>query len=143
MKSDWEFGIDQFLDEFEESIVDTHKKIAFDLLAAVVLGSPVDTGRFRNAWTLALNGPDEYTPPENYSDTLSPEEAAERSVAKADGDLGSYQTLSGGDPPVIWINNQLPYAQRLEDGHSRTKAPNGVLRIHIETLQMKVEDGVL
>lgn len=63
--------------------------------------SPVDTGRYRNAHHYSIGSPS-YA--EKGSQTIN---------------------IQVGDFPTVYIQNNLPYCQRLEHGHSK-QAPTGV-----------------
>lgn len=90
------------------------RKIMLDLFARLVEKSPVDTGRFRRNWQYSVN-------------------------ARATGTIdGNWTTQSRAPPPetpqiaagafgkVHIIANNLPYAQRLENGSSK-QAPLGMV----------------
>lgn len=91
------------------------RKVALDVLNQLGEMSPVDTGRFRGNWMLAINSPDLSNDAEPGRDIRAPGEAA----------LTTYRL--GGK---IFITNNLPYAFRLEYGWSN-QAPNGMVRLTI------------
>lgn len=83
--------------------------------AAVVLATPVDTGRARSNWQVELN-----SPIETNTTAVSPSgrEAIESGKAK-------IQQYKGGMPnAAIYITNNLAYIGALNDGHS-AQAPAG------------------
>lgn len=89
----------------------------------VVTASPVDTGRFRSNWLASLEVPvaittQPYSPGEGGSTGGANSAAA---MAQANSVIASRQP--GQD---IWISNNLPYAQRLNDGYSRQAPANFV-----------------
>lgn len=94
-----------------------HKKISLEVLRGVVEMSPVDTGRFRGNWQLGLD----FKP----TGEISMPEAAVRDPF-IEG-LGSIGPLKFGQ--IVWITNNVPYAQALEDGHSKAQAPHGMVKI--------------
>lgn len=91
------------------------RKASFDLFRAVILKSPVDTGRFRANWNFSVGAAD-------YSTTLS--EAQGRALTEAAKVL---DVPSGG---VVVLANGLPYARRLEYGYSQ-QAPVGMVRLSV------------
>lgn len=93
------------------------RRIALQLFSDVTFLSPVKTGRFRGSWTLAAGKPDVSVAPEGGS-----------AGAAAGVPLLGGASLPASMPleTVIWLNNQLVYAEALEEGHSR-QAPDGVL----------------
>ena len=107
------------------------QKIALQVLRGVVLKTPVDTGRARGNWQVTIGEP------------------AEGEVANLDPSGGS--TISEGTARilgainfvVIWVVNNLPYIERLEDGYS-TQAPEGMVVVtlaEIETQFMGLGGG--
>jgi hypothetical protein len=87
--------------------------ITLDLFRRFRQLSPVDTGRYRAAWNIGIEKPDLSVPP-----------PAKRVNAGA----APFSALKNLKPfPVVYITNNLPYAKRLEDGHSG-QAPTGILR---------------
>lgn len=98
------------------------QKIALQALQGVVRASPVDTGRFRGNWQMQAG-----TPATGVLDRLDPSGSA----ALAAGESVIAQATI--DAP-LWLTNNVPYAGRLEDGHS-DQAPEGVLGITVERLR--------
>jgi len=95
------------------------KRVAFDLFGRIVKRTPVDTGRARASWTIALNHADRTVqPPGRYN---APK-------------IG-FLDVKPGDSVVI--SNNLPYITALEDGHSR-KAPLGMVKLSIEEVKQKM-----
>jgi hypothetical protein len=90
------------------------RKIALDLFRRVILRSPVDTGRFRGNWQVAID-----SIPEGVLEIDDKSGAA--TVAKATAEA---LNVKAGD--VIYLVNNLPYASRLENGWS-PQAPAGII----------------
>lgn len=101
------------------------RKIALELFSRVILRSPVDTGRFRGNWMVAIgNIP---------SGTLDLEDkTGTATVSKA---TAATAGVKAGD--VIYLVNNLPYAQRLEDGYSG-QAPAGMVGLTVQEFQQVV-----
>ena len=78
--------------------------------------TPVDKGRARANWNVNATSPDLSTTNETVSNTPN--------LKKGDGD------------GAIFITNNLPYIDALEDGHSRVKAPYGMVAITM----LEIED---
>lgn len=96
--------------------------IATEGLARVTEKSPVDVGTFQNNWLVSIGSPDEST-------TMSLGEFGAMSAQA----IASYGTLT--DFPMIYLQNNLPYALSLENGSSR-QAPGGVLAMTVSELEM-------
>ena len=101
------------------------RKIALELFSRVILKSPVDTGRFRANWQVAIGSvPDGTLEIEDKSGTAT--------ISKADASVAG---LKAGD--VIYLVNNLPYALRLEDGYSG-QAPAGMVGLTVQQFQQIV-----
>ena len=113
---EFESGLDRWAQrELPVMIRRAQLKIAFDLFAAIVRLSPVDTGRYRGSWTLAAGSPDVSVQAEGASSYPVPSPPSAL--------LTDATTLAALN--VLWIANHLPYAEALETGHSQ-QAPSGV-----------------
>ena len=90
-----------------------------DVAEEVVRLSPVDTGFFRNAWVGEIGTPNlDYLP-----------DASQVSPSGVNPDIAIIlSNARAGD--VVYINNNAPYANRLEYGYS-DQAPNGMVRITV------------
>jgi len=101
------------------------RKIAIELFSRVILRTPVDTGRARGNWQVAIGS----VP----SGTLDLNDASgTATVSKA---TAATAGVKAGD--VIYLVNNLPYAQRLEDGYSG-QAPAGMVGLTVQEFQQVV-----
>lgn len=110
--------------EFAAAMGDVRKavvRLATQGLAGVQQKSPVDTGQFRSNWLVSIATPDP-------SVIEGPGAAL---AQKSAGALASYAAREGF--PVIYLQNNLPYATRLEDGYSK-QAPNGMVALTVAEL---------
>lgn len=115
---------------FEEEVVDVvvavHQKLALTALTRVVMMSPVDTGRFRGNWTVAIGAPNmknDYPADKNGSGVIA------REAPTVTGIKGFCTS---------WLSNNVPYAEALENGHSQ-QAPGGMVAITFAELSKIVE----
>ena len=111
----WSTPIAALAEKAKLDVETVAKKVTADLFTAVVLKSPVDTGRFRANWNVSVGAPD-------YTTTTST--AKGRGVTEA----ARAATLDIGG--VVWLANGLPYARRLEFGWSK-QAPTGMVRLSL------------
>ncbi|MBX5238625.1 HK97 gp10 family phage protein [Rhizobium sp. NLR22b] len=120
---DFAVGLGQLADELtDDAILAVTKKVTLQALRGVVLKSPVDTGRFRGNWNVSVNVADMST-----SDSL---------------DKNGGSTITRGAAvvealvpyTVVWVSNGLPYARRLENGHSK-QAPAGVVALTVAEIE--------
>lgn len=100
------------------------RKIVFELFKAVVLRSPVDTGRFRANWNVGVGAPD-YTTTDVKNPSATPFDAA-------------LNVKLGG---LVCLSNGLPYARRLENGYSQ-QAPQGMIRLTVAELSQHINTAL-
>jgi hypothetical protein len=102
--------------------------VALKLFSAVVLDTPVDTGRLRANWRFskqqAAIGSTEQVDPSGAA-TLS-----EITTGIASSKVGE----------ALYLTNSLPYAHRIEfDGWSHTKAPDGMVRKNFVRIKQLIQ----
>lgn len=102
------------------------RKVALELFQRVILRSPVDSGRFRGNWQVAIgNIP---------AGTLELEDKT--GTATVNKIQAATLGLKAGQ--IIYLANNLPYAQRLEDGHSG-QAPAGMVALTAQEFRQIAE----
>lgn len=114
--------------------LEVDKTVRMAALAAdqsVVLGTPVDKGRARSNWIVALGTPsrdtiEPYVPGEAGSTAGSNANAA---LAQGAATIGGYSGLLHGS---IAISNNLPYIGRLNAGSSK-QAPAGFVEKAVQS----------
>ena len=102
------------------------RKVALDMFLRVVMKSPVDTGRFKGNWQVAIG-----TIPAGVLNVEDKSGAA--TIAKVQAEVLG---LKAGQ--TIYLVNNLVYALPLEYGHSK-QAPNGMVRLTIQEFNAFVE----
>ena len=115
--------LDKELDDLlDEEVGLIKQKVAMTALQKVVLRSPVDTGRFRGNWNVAIEQAD-----------LSISDDVDRSGG--DTINAGSAVIMGSQPfDVIFISNNLPYAGVLEGGWS-LQAPGGMVAITVAEIE--------
>ena len=88
---------------------------ALDIFNRVTKKTPVDTGRARAGWNLAIGHADLSVPPEGQENYPAPTPKLGR--------------IEAGDTVVL--SDNVPYIGELENGHSK-QAPAGMVRLSIE-----------
>ncbi|OWU80349.1 hypothetical protein ATO5_02655 [Loktanella sp. 22II-4b] len=114
--------------EWAEKVDDLHEFVSLvglTALRALVQKSPVDTGRFKGNWQLSIG-----TPEAGQLETTDPSGGA--TLAKGSTAIAPYAGLKNFPP--VWIVNNLPYSERLEDGYSK-QAPGGMVGLTVAELQ--------
>ncbi len=109
------------------------RKVALAADQAVVSGTPVDTGRARSNWIVALGEPsstviEAYVPGEGGNTAASNTQAALDQGARV---IRSYRTGQ-----EIHITNNLPYIQRLNEGYSAQAPANFVEQAVLEAARV-------
>jgi len=119
-------SFEQQLRRIEEDILRRQsqvvRKITMDVFNNVIQMSPVDTGRFRGNWQVATG-----SAPTGTVDLEDP--SGNTVTAQVAGEV---QGMEPGD--VVYLVNNLPYAQPLEDGWSQ-QAPGGMVALTVQRFQ--------
>lgn len=111
--------------EAQDDIGEAVELISLEAFKRIVEKSPVDTGRFRGNWNASIGSADAST-------TETVDKSGGATNARAAGVISGY---SGYDSlPAIYITNGLPYAVRLEDGHSK-QAPGGMVALTLTEIE--------
>lgn len=108
----------------QDDVVEAVANIGLDALRNVVLMSPVDEGRFRGNWHTTIG-----TTSNAVFDRVDLTGA--KTINDGARTLNAYEKLQ-----PIYIQNNLPYAQRLENGHSG-QAPNGMVALTVNYIEAK------
>lgn len=116
----------------EEKIEDAIALIAMDSLRGVVMKSPVDTGRFRGNWIVSKNAP-------NAKSSEVTDKNGGQTITKGSGVIDTFKV--DADSRII-IQNNLPYANRLENGWSK-QAPNGMVALTVAEMQRKYRNVLI
>lgn len=106
------------------------RKVALQALRGVVLKTAVLTGRLRGNWRVALNAANLAVEWELF------DKSGEGTIAKG---AQIIATTPKNQDVTIYITNNLPYAQWIEDGHS-TKAPEGMLKVTFVEVRIGLEE---
>lgn len=103
--------------------VETMQKVVLAVDSAIVLSTPVDTGRARGNWLPSINTPDESKLRDNF----------DPSGSKAIGEAQSVASVvKPGD--TVYISNNLEYIGALNDGHSQ-QAPAGFVEKAVQVVK--------
>jgi len=97
------------------------------LFVSIIRATPVDTGRLRANWLTNVGQPGD-----GSSEATDPTGAA--AIARVSQNMGGLND-------VVYFNNNLPYAERIEyDGWS-AQAPEGMVRVNVARWQKIVEQA--
>lgn len=104
------------------------RAIALQVLTGVIERSPVDSGAFRGNNTVSVNTVDA------SFDTLKVDKPGQATIAAGASEIG----VARNPYQIIYIQNNLPYSEKLEDGYSG-QAPNGVYQVTFDSLRAATE----
>lgn len=112
-------SVDEWIKAAEGNLFEVVQVACADIHRDLVMGSPVDTGRFRANWQITFNHMPLYALNEYDKD-------GSKTIAAGKRTLSLFGKGSG--ITTIYFSNMLIYANALEYGHSK-QAPAGVLGI--------------
>lgn len=118
--------VGRWSDRAEDKVRLAIRKIALTAFERVIMRSPVDTGRFRGNWQVAIG-----SMPLGTIELDDPGGQIVMNEATA-----AVMKLQPGES--IYLVNNLPYARRLEYGWSQ-QAPNGMVRLTVQEMQPVIE----
>lgn len=111
------------------------KKVGIEVFASVVRRTPVDTGRARGNWVVSIGSPSSMISAAldsgAYGGNPGSASAGQANAALADFKIGQ----------AIYIMNNLPYINRLENGYSK-QAPAGMVAVTTTEFSDFVRDAV-
>lgn len=108
----------RFVEEIEIDTLTAQRKIALDVLAGVVLATPVDTGRARGNWQVTINKAPSGSLLSGKSSGRSSDKKGQRTIQKGAGRIERLRTYGR-----IYISNNVPYIRILNDGGFVPKNP--------------------
>lgn len=112
-------AIDAWCSAAGGALEDVVKMTCEDILKDLVMGSPVDTGRFRGNWQITFNQAPLYA-------INAYDQSGGKTIQNGSANIALF--AKGTGITSIWFSNMLIYANALEYGHSK-QAPNGVMGI--------------
>lgn len=118
MSKSFELQISEFIKRFEDRADLVMQGSVMRVGKSIVEKSPVDTGRFRANWQIGVG-----TAPTGTIDGTDVGGSATTSKIE-----GVAATVKADD--ITYLANNLPYAARLEEGHSQ-QAPNGMVGVTV------------
>lgn len=110
--------IQRFVDKAKGNVDLVVRKISLDMFRRVIMKSPVDTGRFKGNWQVAIGSIPAGTLEVN-------DKTGTATIARV---TAATLGLQAGE--TIYLVNNLEYARALEYGHSK-QAPAGMVRISV------------
>lgn len=111
------------------------RRVAIEMSDGFAENTPVDTGRAAGSWGIDFDQPGTFEQPESFAGGRAAAQAAvkEQQAKLADVDRDPYRQ--------VWIYNNLPYIQPLNEGHSQ-QAPAGFVELQVAQAEANI-DGIL
>ena len=134
----FELDIRAFVERTRISTRTAVRKLVLDTFLEILKRSPVDTGRFRANWRVALGAPDLRTTSVAEGGTTS---RVGQTLSEGERQVAAVFSTSSGVPEEIWISNNVPYAEGLERGSS-SQASSGVVRPSIDAVLASFRSGL-
>lgn len=129
-KGSFQAQLSAFGDKTMDRTTRLHRGVAVTLFNAVILDTPVDTGRLAANWRTSKNEP-ERTADERKSPGLAQAEVTANTADSAPTD-------------TLILTNSLPYAYRIEyEGWSKRKAPQGMVQRNIRRFKSILKDQLV
>lgn len=94
-----------------------NKAVTIELFTSVILDTPVLEGRLRANWLVSSGSPANGTV-----------ENIDQGATTADNTTNFVLGLDGSKDFKVYLTNNLPYADFIENGGSTQKAPEGMVR---------------
>lgn len=119
-----------------EKVIALQKWAALSVFRRILQKTPVDKGILRGSWAVSIGSPD-YSVRKSPSSAANGQDALPDEIQKMQAMFSDLSSAKIG--AVIWISNAQPYVARIEfGGHSKVKAPQGMVRISIEELRTEL-----
>ena len=120
IRAKFKLNIPKMTRNMDHVVVMIQQKVALQLLTGIVNMTPVLTGRARGNWQVTIGQPTTTDLPETY------DKVGQETIQKGSSTIQSLTTLG-----AIYLTNNLPYIQALEDGSS-TQAPSGMVTVTLD-----------
>lgn len=126
-------NVNRWIDAVDSGVSDIAQEMLKNVHHDLVVGSPVDTGRFRGNWQVTfdripLHSLNRYDKDGNET------------IAEGNAEIAKL-LQRGAAVTTVYFSNMLIYANSLEYGHSK-QAPNGVVGIVALRLRSYFADAV-
>lgn len=110
---------------FEKRVKKLMRVATIEFWRQVIISTPVDTGYARYGWFISSHTPSRYLPPDGQEKYQVPKQQDHE-------DIREY-----GLDDKLYINNNVPYIDRLNDGYS-TQAPKNFVEMAAARVQNAV-----
>lgn len=113
---------------FRTGTLDKHEKVrrgvCLKLFGAIIKDTPVLTGALRANWLCSIGQPDLSTVHKGTAEAVQ---------------LMTEKTMTSQPDDMVILTNRLPYVFRIEyEGHSKQKAPQGMVRRNVSRFRQLI-----
>tara|TARA_B100000686_G_C16738759_1_gene945276 strand:+ start:1415 stop:1825 length:411 start_codon:yes stop_codon:yes gene_type:complete len=115
-----------YKEKVEGRASDAMRQYAADAFGQIIQNTPVDKGRAKNNWNISLNSVDP-----SITDAANPNRAGTNEAISATLNLKLNDT--------VFISNNLPYIQRLNDGYS-LQAPENFVESAVQVAENRLRE---
>lgn len=119
--------LERFAQKVEVDSEKVFRGTSIAIFSSIVKRTPVDKGRLRANWQVDIN-----------KVAKGQLDSVDKSGAKAIS-AGSTKANQATLDDSVYIVNNLPYAEAIENGHSRVKAPAGMVKVTLTEFQKEVK----
>lgn len=124
----FEQSIENFIKKARKNPEIVVRQITIKLYSAIILASPVDTGRFRMNWQATYKNP-------ATGILIADDPSGSRAINRI-----TQFVISNPKWDEFRLTNNLPYAERLEYGYSQ-QAPAGMVRVNVARFQRLIDEA--
>lgn len=128
MSTDFERSIENFIKKAKKNPELVVRQVTIKLYSAIIMASPVDTGRFRMNWQATVDNP-------ATGVLIGDDPSGSRAIGRI-----SQFVASSAKWDEFRLTNNLPYAERLEFGWSQ-QAPSGMVRVTVSRFQRLIDEA--
>ena len=125
--SSWERDMRRLKNLTEKKMTKVYRIAVMETTKDIIMDTPVDEGRLRGNWQAGVNDQ-----PSGQLDLL--DKTGMTTIGRITAIIAPLQY----DQVLVFCNN-LPYAVPIEYGHSREKAPQGMVRRNISNWNARVD----
>lgn len=116
------------MDRSKEKASKIMRATAIDLLRYIIFATPVNTGRLRGNWQVGINRPTSLELP--IEDKKGP-----TTLSAGTQKISEFS----GEDTAIYICNNLPYAEDVENGSSPKSPPGAMVKANVEIFKPLIE----
>lgn len=127
--AEWTVDLGGYSEKVMAKVSLIFRRTGLDILSRIIFRTPVLHGLLRNNWFASIGSM-------SNSTTESTDKSGASAISRGNSVIGGWNPL---DEKPLYIENNLPYAERIEMGYSKVKSPQGMVRVTAMEFGMIVE----